>query len=89
MPSYALIKSGTVVNIVSWTGKLADWQPPEGHECIPAGSARIGDFYDGQTFTTPPPPAPVLSEFEQLADLLRAKNIITQKDRDDLRAKGR
>lgn len=48
---YAIIENGTVTNIAVADEPLADnW--------IEAGSAKIGDTWDGTSFISPPPPAP-------------------------------
>jgi len=48
---YAIIEGGKVVNIAVADSALAEnW--------IEAGAAKIGDSWDGETFTTPPTPAP-------------------------------
>jgi hypothetical protein len=76
MAAYALIKDGVVVNI----HELADpnkWRVPVGHTNIPAGSARIGDLYDGQAFTTPARPEPEKSEADKLLDLLVTEKVIS------------
>lgn len=89
MAKYAQIDAhGVVVNLVEWNGDTKLWQPPEGFTVVRTDAARIGDSYDGARFTTPvrPEPEPVKSEAEQLADLLRSKNLITAQERADLRA---
>lgn len=88
MAQFALVQSGVVINILEWDGDLKRWSPPAGQVCIPAAAARIGDFWDGTSFTTPPaaPPEPVRSDVDLLADLLRTKNIITAQERAELRA---
>jgi hypothetical protein len=46
---YAIIESGVVVNIAKADAALAEnW--------IEAGAAKIGDSWDGETFTSPPKP---------------------------------
>lgn len=85
MATYAILKDDIVINLHEWDGDLELWSPPVGQTCIPAGNARIGDTWNGTVFTTPTPPEPVKSDFEQLADLLRSKNLITAQERNDLR----
>jgi hypothetical protein len=53
MVNYAVINNGIVVNIVAAnavTAQSSGW--------IEATGAKIGDTWDGQGFTSPPPPAP-------------------------------
>lgn len=52
---YAVIRNGTVENLVVWDGET-DWTAPEGTEVValddrPAGP---GWTYDGTSFTAPP-----------------------------------
>ncbi|MBO9441368.1 DUF4376 domain-containing protein [Phaeobacter italicus] len=48
---YAIIENGKVANIAKAEAPLADnW--------VPALDARIGDLWDGETFTSPAPPPP-------------------------------
>lgn len=48
---YAIIENGKVANIAKADAPIYDnW--------VPAGSARIGDAWDGETFTSPPAPDP-------------------------------
>lgn len=63
---YAIIENGVVVNIAKADAPLADnW--------IEAGAAKIGDSWDGETFTSPPRPAPtaadVASEWQRRVDV--------------------
>lgn len=55
----ALIKNSKVINIVDvpegWNG-TSGWQPPAEHSTVITDAARVGDNYDGTTFSTPPPP---------------------------------
>ena len=54
MARSALIKDGTVVNIieVGW-----NYVPPDDHRLVESETASIGDTHDGRDFG-PPPPAP-------------------------------
>jgi hypothetical protein len=52
MSRYALIINGTVDNIVEMEAS-SDWTPPQDCSVVPSETARIGDTYDGLTFSTP------------------------------------
>jgi hypothetical protein len=54
---YAVIENGIVKNIA-----VADEQTAIDNGWIDATGARMGDTWDGQDFTSPPPPAPTISE---------------------------
>lgn len=55
MTRFAIIDAGRVINHAEAEAEFAQSQG-----WIPAGESRIGDLWDGETFTTPPaPPAPV------------------------------
>jgi len=59
--SFAIVENGVVTNLVEAEeafGVLMGW--------IPAGNAKMGDLWDGTTFTTPPPPIPTLEEYNTL-----------------------
>jgi hypothetical protein len=61
---YAVIENGAVKNIV-----VADEQTATNNGWINATGAKIGDAWDGQNFTSPPAPAPTVS------------NVITERQR--------
>ncbi len=55
----ALIRDGIVENIASWDGE-SGWEP-SGFTAVDVTElplVRIGDIYDGETFTTPEPEPP-------------------------------
>lgn len=58
----AIVKDDEVMDAVElppdWTGADTEWQPPDGTQAIVSDEAKIGDRYDGETFTTPEPPPP-------------------------------
>lgn len=55
MARFAVIEEGRVTNIAEAEQGFAVSQG-----WIPAGSASIGDLWDGETFTPAPPPPPVV-----------------------------
>ncbi len=78
MSNYAIIKSGTVVNIVEWDG-VTEWEPGEGVSAIKVKngvSVEIGYTYDGSKFIAPPEPEPthdeLVLESTQTKEQLRA-----------------
>lgn len=55
MDRYAVVKSGTVTNIIVWDGG-EDWSPPDGSTAIElsqGASVDIGWLYDGAEFSAP------------------------------------
>lgn len=55
----AIIKDTKVINVIvindTWTGKIGEWQPPEGTIAVPlADQCGIGDTYDGVSFIRQP-----------------------------------
>lgn len=55
MARFSIIDAGRVINHAEADSDFAvsqDW--------IPAGDSRIGDLWDGETFTPAPPPSPVV-----------------------------
>lgn len=55
MARFAIIDAGRVTNHAEAD---ADFAASQGW--IPAAGSRIGDLWDGEVFTQPPPPAPVV-----------------------------
>jgi hypothetical protein len=55
MKTYAVVKSGTVTNVVAWDG-MTSWSPPEGAQAIETEEAGIGWLYDGTAFQRPAEP---------------------------------
>lgn len=68
---YAIIEGGKVVNIAKADAPLADnW--------VPAQDARIGDIWDGESFTTPAvPPATTSDVNDERARRLTAGTTVT------------
>ena len=56
---------------------------------MPTANARIGDTYDGVTFTTltREEPPPVKSETDTLIDLLVTENVLTRAKADAFKAR--
>ncbi|NIF70202.1 hypothetical protein F3J16_08375 [Burkholderia sp. Ap-962] len=58
MNTFAIVKDGTVTNVVVWDG-VTPWDVPDGCEAVLAtAGAAVGGTYDGSKFT---PPAPRMS----------------------------
>lgn len=53
MGTYAVVKSGVVVNVIVWDG-VAEWTPPDGCEMIESDEVGVGWAWDGNTFSRPP-----------------------------------
>lgn len=53
MTRYAVIKDGSVINVVEWDGNTANWCPPAGCTVVPSEVASIGGTYDGSQFSEP------------------------------------
>lgn len=53
--NYAVIRAGTVENVVLWDGET-DWTPPEGTDLVALNDQPAGPgwTFDGTTFTAPP-----------------------------------
>lgn len=79
MSKYALVKDGTVENVILWDGvpyapatdeaPATGWNPPDGYTALPLeddSSVGPGWTYDGTTFTALPVVVPVLSPDEIL-----------------------
>ena len=64
---YAIIEFGKVANIVE-SGEAFAQQ----NGWIVAGDAGIGDFYDGEIFTPPPAPPPVVPQIVSRAQFILA-----------------
>lgn len=63
MDTYALIKNGTVINIVRWDGNTDLWQPDPGVQAVlDTGAAQIGGTWDGVNFHPAPPVLPPVPE---------------------------
>lgn len=59
MNNYAIVKDGTVVNIVVWDGRAA-WAPPSGTNAVPIPAdefVTLGDTYNGVKFQSAGVPA--------------------------------
>lgn len=52
---YAVVKDGTVLNIVEWDGEQ-NWQPAEGDAVLVEQTTGIGWSFDGTAFSAPPVP---------------------------------
>ena len=58
MPNFAIIRDGTVENIVV-ADVIGDISPPDGTTVVPVDTdAEIGGTYDGTNFAPIPPPPP-------------------------------
>lgn len=55
--------TGTVDNVIMAT---SDFPAGDGFELVPSETARVGDHWDGASFTTPPPPPPPPMDADQL-----------------------
>ena len=55
MGTYAVVKSGVIVNVIVWDG-VSEWSPPEGTTIVKTDTAGIGWLWDGETFYNPMPP---------------------------------
>ena len=72
--SYAVVKDGTVINIVAWDG-VTEWQPDDGEAVKIDNVAGIGWLYDGKKFTAP---EPTQEEIEQQNESKRVNNVSTK-----------
>lgn len=73
--SFAIVENGVVTNLVDAEeafGLLMGW--------IPAGNARMGDLWDGTSFTAPPPPIPTQDEYNSLFANYMALRAITARE---------
>lgn len=56
--TYAIVESGSVSNVVVWSGDSETWQPPDGASAVPIPDGvfvDIGYLYDGSSFSAPTP----------------------------------
>ncbi|WP_376784426.1 tail fiber assembly protein [Atlantibacter hermannii] len=72
--NYAVVKDGTVINIVAWDG-VTEWQPDDGEAVKIDNVAGIGWLYDGKKFTAP---EPTQEEIEQQNESKRVNNVSTK-----------
>ena len=74
MANYAVVKNGTVENIVIWDGQTTF--SVEGSELVEAtGNARIGGTYDGAFhYVEPTPPEPTAEQIARQAKLDSVKS---------------
>lgn len=68
---YAIIENGVVANLVVADGALP------GLQMVPAENAHIGDLWDGQYFTAPPPLPPTRDELKAQRDAAVAAIVVT------------
>jgi len=57
--TYALIESGSVINMIAWDGDTETWQPPAGQTAVPIPAETfvdLGYIYSGNEFAAPATP---------------------------------
>ena len=89
MANYAVVKNGTVENIVVWDGET-EFSVPDAELIKATVDARVGGSWDGNVFTfvEPTPPEPTAEQVTTAAKLASAKEKLSALglDADEIRA---
>ena len=73
--AYAFIRNGVVENVAD-TAPPPGWSLP-GMSVVQSNTAKVGDLYDGSTFTTPSAPVPASLSRRQCAKQMALMGLIT------------
>lgn len=76
MNKYAVVKNGTVINIIVWDG-ITEWAPEDGKAIQVSENIGIGWSYAKGEFTAPP--APEVTREQMVAQAEIQKSVLMQK----------
>ena len=84
--AYAFIRNGVVENVAD-TAPPPGWSLP-GMSVVQSNAAKVGDLYNGSTFTTPSAPVPASMSRRQFIIGMLTERFITSAEADALSATG-